>query len=80
MNIFLNIHFNIHSLFKVFRAFCLGYVVLQLLQAPRTPPEAFSGGAVCLHVRDFYSRSVGYIILYTSAAAYGRRVRRSIKT
>ena len=34
MNIFLNIHFNIHSVFKVFRAFHFGYVVLQLLQAP----------------------------------------------
>ena len=43
MNIFMNIHFNIHSVFKVFRAFCLGYVVLQLLQAPRSPPETFSG-------------------------------------
>ena len=43
MNIFLNIHFNIHSLFKTFRAFRLGHVVLQLLQAPRSPPEAFSG-------------------------------------
>ena len=43
MNIFLNIHFNIHSVFKVFRAFRLGYVVLQLLQGSRSPPEAFLG-------------------------------------
>ena len=43
MNIFMNIHFNIHSLFKTFCAFRPGYVVLQLLQAPRTPLEAFSG-------------------------------------
>ena len=43
MNIFLNIHFNIHSVFKTFRAFCLGHVVLQLLQGSKTPPETFSG-------------------------------------
>ena len=41
MNIFMNIHFNIHSVFKAFRAFCLDHVVLQLLQASRSPPEAF---------------------------------------
>ena len=47
------------------------------------PPEArqkrFRGRVVCLHVRDTYARSVGYIVLYASAAAYGRRVRRLIK-
>lgn len=43
MNIFMNIYFNIHSVFKAFRAFCLGQVILQLLQAPRSPPETFSG-------------------------------------
>ena len=43
MNIFLNIHFNIHSVFKVFRVFRLGHVILQLLQGSRTPLEAFSG-------------------------------------
>ena len=41
MNIQMNIHFNIHSVFKVFRAFRLGHVVLQLLQGSKTPPEAF---------------------------------------
>lgn len=45
MNIQMNIHFNIHSVFKVFRAFRLGHVVLQLLQGSKTPPEAFSGGS-----------------------------------
>ena len=45
MNIQMNIHFNIHSVFKVFRAFRLGHVVLQLLQAPRSPLEAFSEGS-----------------------------------
>lgn len=43
MNIFLNIHFNIHSVFKVFRAFRLGHVILQLLQGSKTPLETFSG-------------------------------------
>ena len=43
MNIQMNIHFNIHSVFKTFRAFRLGQVILQLLQAPRSPPETFSG-------------------------------------
>lgn len=43
MNIFLNIHFNIHSVFKVFRVFRRGQVILQLLQAPRSPLEAFLG-------------------------------------
>ena len=43
MNIFMNIHFNIHSVFKVFCAFRLGHVVLQLLQGSKTPLEAFSG-------------------------------------
>lgn len=43
MNIFMNIHFNIHSVFKAFRAFRLGYVILQLLQASRSPLEAFLG-------------------------------------
>ena len=43
MNIFMNIHFNIHSVFKTFRTFRLGQVVLQLLQGSRSPPEAFSG-------------------------------------
>lgn len=43
MNIFLNIHFNIHFVFKAFRAFRHGHVILQLLQAPRSPPETFSG-------------------------------------
>lgn len=43
MNIFLNIHFNIHSVFKVFRAFRRGHVILQLLQAPRSPLETISG-------------------------------------
>ena len=43
MNIFMNIHFNIHSVFKAFRAFRLGHVVLQLLQGSKTPPETFSG-------------------------------------
>ena len=39
----------------------------------------FRGWVVCLHVRDIYARSVGYIVLYASVAAYGRRVRRLIK-
>ena len=43
MNIFMNIHFNIHSVFKVFRAFRLGHVILQLLQGSKTPPETFLG-------------------------------------
>ena len=43
MNIFLNIHFSIHSVFKVFRAFRLDHVVLQLLQGSKTPPETFLG-------------------------------------
>lgn len=43
MNIFMNIHFNIHSVFKTFRAFRLGQVVLQLLQGSKTPLETFSG-------------------------------------
>lgn len=43
MNIQMNIHFNIHSVFKAFRAFRLGYVVLQLLQALRSPSETFLG-------------------------------------
>ena len=80
MNIFMNIHFNIHSVFKTFRAFRLGQVVLQLLQASRSPPETFLGGAVCLYYRLIYSRSVGYIVFYASAAAYRQRVRRLIKT
>lgn len=43
MYIFMNIHFNIHSVFKVFRVFRLGHVILQLLQGSKTPPETFSG-------------------------------------
>ena len=43
MNIFLNIHFNIHSVFKTFRAFRLGQVILQLLQGSRTPLKTFLG-------------------------------------
>ena len=43
MNIFMNIHFNIHSVFKAFHAFRLGHVVLQLLQGSRTPSETFLG-------------------------------------
>lgn len=75
----MNIHFNIHSLFKGFRAFRLGQVVLQLLQGSKTPLEAFSGGAVCLYVRRFYARLIPYIDFYAIAAAYGRRFRRLIK-
>lgn len=41
----MNIHSDIHSVFKVFRAFRLGQVVLQLLQGSKTPLETFSGGA-----------------------------------
>ena len=77
MNIFLNIHFNIHSVFKVFRAFRRGQVILQLLQGSKTPSETFSG-AVCLYVRDIYARSVGYIVLYANVATYSRRFRRLI--
>ena len=43
MNIFLNIHFNIHSVFKTFRAFRRGHVILQLLQGSRSPLKTFSG-------------------------------------
>ena len=43
MNIFMNIHSDIHSVFKAFRAFRLGQVILQLLQGSKKPPEAFSG-------------------------------------
>ena len=42
--------------------------------------KRFRGGAVCLHVRDTYACSVGYIVFYASAAAYDRRVRRLTKT
>lgn len=52
MNIQMNIHFNIHSVFKVFRAFCLGHVVLQLLQAPRSPSETFLGGGWYVYTTD----------------------------
>lgn len=45
MNIFLNIHFNIHSVFKVFRAFRRGHVILQLLQGSRSPLKTFSGSS-----------------------------------
>lgn len=45
MNIQMNIHFNIHSVFKTFRAFRLGQVVLQLLQGSKTPLETFLGGS-----------------------------------
>ena len=44
MNIQMNIHFNIHSVFKVFRAFRLDHVILQLLQGSKTPSETFSEG------------------------------------
>lgn len=43
MNIFLNIHFNIHSVFKVFRVFRRGHVILQLLQGSRSPLKTFWG-------------------------------------
>lgn len=43
MNIQMNIHFNIHSVFKTFRVFRLGQVVLQLLQGSKTPLETFLG-------------------------------------
>ena len=43
MNIFMNIHFNLHSVFKASHAFRLGQVILQLLQGSKTPLEAFSG-------------------------------------
>ena len=45
MNIQMNIHSNIHSVFKTFRAFRLGHVILQLLQGSRSPPETFLGGS-----------------------------------
>ena len=45
MNIFMNIHSDIHCLFKVFHVFRLGQVVLQLLQGSKTPLEAFLGGS-----------------------------------
>ena len=70
MNIFMNIHFNIHSVFKIFRAFCLGYVVLQLLQGSKTPLETFSGVGGMFILLINYARSVGYIVFYASAAAY----------
>lgn len=44
MNIQMNIHFNIHSVFKVFCAFRLDHVALQLLQGSKTPLETFSTG------------------------------------
>lgn len=79
MNIFMNIHFNIHSLFKAFRAFRLGQVVLQLLQGSKTPPEAFSGvGGMFIRPRRLCTFSRLYRPLY-NVAAYGRRFRRLIK-
>lgn len=63
MNIQMNIHFNIHSVFKTFRVFCLGQVVLQLLQAPRSPPETFLG------VGGMFTRP---IILYAFDTIYQR--------
>lgn len=65
MNIFMNIHFNIHSLFKAFRAFCLGHVILQLLQALINPPEAFSGvGGMFIRPRRLCTFSRLYRPLY----------------
>lgn len=64
MNIFMNIHFNIHSLFKVFRAFRLGYVILQLLQGSKTPPEAFSGvGGMFILLINLYAFDTIYRLL-----------------
>lgn len=69
MNIFMNIHFNIHSVFKVFRAFRLGQVVLQLLQAPRSPLEAFSGvGGMFILLINLCTFSRLYHPLYKRAA------------
>ena len=79
MNIFLNIHFNIHSVFKTFRAFHLGQVILQLLQGSKTPPEAFSGeGYIFILPINLCTFSRLYRPLY-NVAAYGRCSRRPIK-
>ena len=53
MNIFLNIHFNIHSVFKVFRAFRRGHVILQLLQGSRSPLKTFSGSSSMFNLCTF---------------------------
>ena len=39
-------------------------------KAPEARQRRFQRVAVCLHVRDTYARSVGYIVFYASAAAY----------
>ena len=63
------IHFNIHSLFKAFRAFRLGYVVLQLLQGSKTPPEAFLGeGYMFILLINLFTFSRLYRPLYNVAA------------
>lgn len=78
MNIFLNIHFNIHSVFKVFRAFRLGHVILQLLQGSKTPLETFSGeGYIFILLINLCAFS-RLIVLYAIIAAYGRHFRRLI--
>ena len=41
----MNIHSDIHSVFKVFRAFYLDHVVLQLLQGSKMPLVTFLGGS-----------------------------------
>ena len=64
MNIQMNIHFNIHSVFKVFRVFRLGQVVLQLLQAPRSPPETFfKEGYIFILLINLYAFDTIYRLL-----------------
>ena len=52
MNIFMNIHFNIHSVFKAFCAFRLGQVILQLLQAPQKPARSVFRGGIYIYTTD----------------------------
>lgn len=79
MNIFMYIHFNIHSVFKTFRAFRLGHVILQLLQAPRSPPETFSGeGYMFILLINLCVFDTIYQRLY-NVAAYRSTFQRTIK-
>ena len=79
MNIQMNIHFNIHSVFKVFRVFRLGQVILQLLQGFKTPLEAFLGeGYMFILPINLCTFNTIYQRL-CKHRPYGRRFRRLIK-